>query len=288
MSINSTSLGKIILTGEHSVVYGYPALAIPTKLATHVKVWKKREGRSTKQSLPLKVVQVIDVIGEHFPELDLGLSFQIFSSLPQNSGLGSSAALAHALVKAIAGYYHRQLTKEQLFQIVQKCEKIFHGKPSGIDAATVVYETCLRFIRSKDQVTIKKLDCLKTIPPFLLLDSGKATETTKAMIKIASGNPAKKSILKQIGAITQKIENLLQDEKFSPELITENERLLEKLGVVGKKATLIIRAIEEFGGFAKITGAGGVASGSGVIIAFHKDIQKLKNYCKIKRFHSFN
>ena len=129
---------------------------------------------------------------------------------------------------------------------------------------------------------------MDAIPQFILIDSGKAVESTKEMVEQVAKNQQHQHILKHIGSITEQIESGLKKQSFDITLIGENEKLLEDIGVVGEKAQSIIRKIREVGGYAKIAGAGGIRDGSGVILAFHQNIQILEECCKINQFRKIN
>ena len=96
-------------------------------------------------------------------------------------------------------------------------------------------------------------------------------------ILIRESKTNKQTIIRQMGKITSKIVNCFQKQSYSPLsiLITQNQRLLEKLGVVSKKAKQIIRLIEKHGGSAKICGAGGIKKGSGMILIYHPNLKKI-------------
>src|SRR5258708_3289091 len=89
--------------------------------------------------------------------------------------------------------------------------------------------------------------------------------------KRLSEKPILFDTIKKIGQMTKKVIDDLENEQFGLDWMTENEALLEELGVVGNKAKEMIRKIEKSGGFAKISGAGGVQEGSGIILASHLD-----------------
>lgn len=239
--------GKIILAGEHAVVYGYPAIvaAINMRITVVVKQEKPDKKYTGLVKYALEQLGIIDKV-----------KLNINSELPVGGGLGSSAALATALVWAIKKD-SSQAEKDQWVKIIEDFQ---HGKSSGVDQTIVREGGWLRFQQGKWQVI--KLQFKAAI----LIDSGKPKESTGEMVKmIAEGRH--EAEFKKIGELVN---------NWRPELIQENERLLEKIGVVGEKAKKIIREIEAMGGQAKICGAGGVKAGSGMILAVHKNKAKLK------------
>jgi mevalonate kinase len=256
------SHGKIILSGEHSVVYGYPALAFPIDLTTTVTLLD-----NGSDQLPI-IKTLLSLLQKSDPRLAWNHTIKVISTIPVGSGLGSSAALAHALIQALGRVHELKLSRATIFNLVQECEKHFHGRPSGIDAATVVYGKPVRMQRVRGEPVIAKLPRTIMLPPHQLLYSGSATESTKEMVEQVAALPDKERILAEIGVITEEIEQQLRQGSLDLNLITANERLLEKLGVVGDQALAMIKQIERNGGYAKIVGAGGKQTGSGMILAF--------------------
>jgi mevalonate kinase len=239
--------GKVILAGEHAVVYGYPAIvaAIDRRLTVTVKPGKSQNKYTGLVKFALE--QILDP-GE---PVDL----KIDSQIPLNSGLGSSAALATALVWALKP----KAELEEKNRLVKIIEDFQHGKASGVDQTIVREGGFLRFQKGE----FERIEL--PIKAAILIDSGKPEESTGDMVKqVARGNF--EAEFKQIGKLV---------DTWQPGLIKENERLLEKIGVVGNKAKQIIRKIETIGGAAKICGAGGVKAGSGMLLAYHRDQAKL-------------
>lgn len=265
MKLKGISHGKMILSGEHSVVYGYPALAFPIPLTTSTTLLDN----GTLQ--PSIIKNLINILTNVDNRLTWDKAVVVESTIPMGSGLGSSAALAHSLVQALCRAHSLRLNKAQIFNLVQECEKYFHVRPSGIDAATVVYNQAVRLQKNQEKPIITKLPKSIVLPPHQLIFSGQASESTKEMVEKVAKIPNKESILAEIGAVTSQIENQLHLGRLETNLITTNERLLEKLGVVGDTARTIIAQVEKRGGHAKIVGAGGCQTGSGMILAFFNE-----------------
>ena len=100
----------------------------------------------------------------------------------------------------------------------------------------------------------------------MLIDSGKPVESTGEMVEKVSGGSFDNEF-KRMGEIA---------DNWKVDLIKENQRLLEQIGVVGEKARKMVSKIENIGGMAKVCGAGGVKQGSGVILAICDKIEALK------------
>lgn len=240
---------KLILSGEHAVVYGYPAIAT----AINLRLTATKSGK-------------------------------IESDIPIGAGMGSSAAFAVALSAFKAG----KLDLEKINSLAYKLEKGLHGNPSGVDNTVVTYGGFLWYRKEAENFkTFKQIESKIRLPRFFLLNSGKPEESTKEMVSFVADLYKRKKkpteeIFKQIENVTKDFLGFLLKENGAElgNLIQDNEKLLEKLGVVSSKTKQIIRLIEKEGGSAKISGAGGIKSGSGMVIVYHKDTKKISLIAK--------
>lgn len=277
----AVAYGKTILSGEHSVVYGHPAIVSQISLKMHVLLF---EDSFTASDLEYPYVKLfnedLSIFKEKYPEvtdkLPVHLTLSVTGDLPLGFGLGGSAAVASASFQALAQLANKSLSPEELLELVQLSENFAHGKSSGVDATAVVHGGLLEF-RKKDQQLWHQPIITSALEkrPFFLLSSGKPVESTKEMVMMVKDrmatDPTTKKILKQIGEVTTEFISELKQNTFEPILLQKNERLLEELGVVSPAAQSLISQIEAVGGFAKITGAGGLKEGSGMILAYHSD-----------------
>lgn len=159
--------GKVILFGEHAVVYHQPAIAVPlaavqaraeaipddlgSGLTVHAPDVNRvlRVTGDLDQSDPLYNALIypleLALAALNAPVPDLAIT--IHSSIPIASGLGSGAALATALVRALALALGRPLSNSALNALIYEVEKRHHGNPSGIDNTVIVYERPVYFVR---------------------------------------------------------------------------------------------------------------------------------------------
>lgn len=234
---------KIILSGEHAVVYGYPAIATAINR-----------------------------------RLSASQSGKIESNIPIGAGMGSSAAFAVAFSALKVG----SLDLEKINNFAYKLEKGLHGNPSGVDNTIVTYGGYLWYRKESENFkTFKQIEPEVKLPKLFLLNSGKPEESTKEMVTYVGGLSKNhrirvEGIFKEIEITTKGFLRLLLGESNDlKELIRDNEKLLEDLGVVSEKTKRMVRIIEKAGGSAKISGAGGKKEGSGMLIVYHKDIEKM-------------
>jgi mevalonate kinase len=140
--------GKVILAGEHAVVYDKMALAASMSLGVTVNVVES--GGSEKNPLIRKAIEVAGG-DENFP-------VDISSELPIGSGLGSSAAVAAATIRVVREYLGKPIDNDELFTLTMECEKLAHGNPSGLDPVTVIYGGLIAYAKGQpfERLNIKK------------------------------------------------------------------------------------------------------------------------------------
>ncbi len=162
--MKASAPGKIILFGEHAVVYNHPALAVPvTQVHADVEVLDSpRAGvfvhapdidlHAELGALPLAhplasvILKTFQLFGiSQLPDLEINIT----STIPVASGLGSGAAVSAALIRALALHIGHPLTNEQVNELVYEIEKLHHGTPSGIDNTVITYARPVYFIKGK-------------------------------------------------------------------------------------------------------------------------------------------
>lgn len=158
--------GKVILLGEHAVVYGKPAIAVPIKNAVVAEVtdtdhspvikvpaWdiddKLEESNSVWWSAIQSVFNELDVADQKF-------SVHVKPNIPAAMGLGGSAAIAVAIVRAVAKHFKLELTNEEVNHFAFMCEKAAHGTPSGIDNTIATFGVPLIY-QSGEQARMDEL-----------------------------------------------------------------------------------------------------------------------------------
>jgi mevalonate kinase len=290
---------KVHLLGEHSVVYGKPALlaAIDKRISITIISSKTTQVKGVKGHVK-EVTQLLEILETEikrrikFKEIK-SYCITIKSEVPVGSGLGSSAALSAGLTSALLSFLKIPWDNKTIFDVAYAGEKFFHGNPSGGDLAAVIEGGFLWF--RKDSEFLKTFSHLpfkqhKNIKQFILINSGKPAESTKEMVekvaKLKISSPQKvQSLFNSQEELTKQMVVALRDgnENSLINCIKLGEKNLENLGVVGKKAKSIIREIEKLGGAVKISGAGGIKDGSGMLLVYCKNLQSILNYAKKKR-----
>lgn len=324
------SPGKLILSGEHSVLYGAPALAMA--LARYTEVWftpirlaggirtafanlsggatyplktlsafratlDNRFERFTRGDLPvhkilnnpddLAVYALATSLTEQPADLnvvpgpaaldqppapgELGSR----SDLPVGAGMGSSAAIVAAVTILFETLLDRPKTPEDRVEQVRFCERLKHGRAGPIDAASVVRGGLVRIERHQANAQALELDQGHSLVSgsgwYWVLHGRPATDTGECVSAVAEIHGQDSALWDAFASCTQTIEqSLLQDDDPSA-AITENQRLLERIGVVPQSAQDFVKQVEAIGGAAKICGAGAVRGDQGGAILVRLD-----------------
>lgn len=278
MTVQASAPGKVILFGEHAVVYGKHAIASAIGLRATVTLSPSRES-----SLEIADLEIDSPLSPMNPGslqdfFQTGIKIRgippvriiVDSDIPIGSGLGSSAAMACAFLKAAGALKKVELTPHELWANAQKMEKVFHGTPSGIDAAVAVHGGMLEFCAGK----ISRFECPEV--PLLIGDTGvsKNTKQNVSRVRILYDSDRQKTeaILDEIDRISLAGKQALvqNDLKAIGKLMGRNHALLKKLGVSSSELDDLVSAAVKAGALgAKMTGGGG----GGCMIAIAEDTQ---------------
>ncbi len=278
------SHAKLILFGEHSVGYGFPAVGTPlplrliASLEPQITNYPEISVSEKQKSILLEIIQTIESelsVHSKTPVEDIHL----YSDIPLGSGYGSSAALCTALVRLFSD---KELPFSEQWRIAHKAEHHLHGRPSGVDT----------LLSLSDQVTmmspqpngwppiVKKLGSL---PSPLIAGTVPRDSSTYHLVssigdRMRSGDHAVTNAMSKLGEITSEVGTLLSTSEFTAEILAEYANaahmILRSLG-------LSHPLIEDILTFARKQGAlGGKMSGAGSGGAFYivsKDRDSMMN-----------
>jgi mevalonate kinase len=270
----SSAPGKIILFGEHAVVYGRPALAVPIT-QVHVDVNVSDSARPgiwiDAPDVGLQV-ELNTLASDHpiasvihnffflsrispFPNLEIKIS----STIPVASGLGSGAAVTVALTRALASHLHHPMTDEEVNAFAYEIEKLHHGTPSGIDNTVVTYARPVYFVRGEP------IETFKVGLPFTIAiaDTGISAPTKESVGDVRRLWTEDKShwetVFDQIGEISFSARRLIEagKPKGLGELMNKNHILLRTLTVSSPELDRLVETALRAGAWgAKLSGGG--------------------------------
>jgi mevalonate kinase len=285
----ASASGKIIIFGEHAVVYGRSALAVPlSELRARVRVeTRKRSGvtihaRDLDRTFDLDSAPPDDALaaitnitlGELEADVSSGIDIWIDSDIPIASGLGSGAAVSTAVVRALSLHFRRTLSTDQVSALVFEAEKLYHGTPSGIDNSVIALERPIRF------ATTTGAQPIRIARPFMLAiaHTGIASPTRLAVGDVRhewQREPARyEKIFDDIAEIVKRAQLILalglNDELGA--LMNRNQELLRRLGVSSPEIEALLRAGAAAGAHGgKLSGAG---RGGNVILQIRPELSE--------------
>ena len=279
------SHSKIILIGEHSVVYGYPAIAIPLKkieIECTIEEAKSNFFYDETDTLSVAIFTAL----KYLKKENAKIKYKITSQIPQKRGMGSSAAVSIAAIRAIFNYFGENLEDELLEKLVNTAEIVAHKTPSGLDAKTCLSDKAIRFVKNKGFSYIDlNLDAY-----LVIADTGIYGNTGEAIQNVKNLGDKAKLSLKKLGRLTDEMtriltgnienkEDKIRREKISKigEIMTAANTELGKLNITIEKTELFVKtAIENGAAGAKISGGG--LGGCVIALAENLEImEKVKN-----------
>ncbi len=276
-SFSGSAPGKVILFGEHAVVYGQPAIAVPI-LQVSAKAFARPLIKAPSGIIHIEAPQVgMDTDLANLPEdnplakavratfselnIDKPPSFliKISSTIPVAAGLGSGAAVSVAIIRAASAFVGHPLPDEKVSALAFEVEKLHHGTPSGIDNTVITFAKPVFFIKGKP------IETFKLAKPFTLLiaDTGVASSTRIAVGDVRTAWEKDKDrynqIFSAVGEIVQLARKAIEkgeNEKLGP-LMDQNQVLLKQMGASSTELDQLVKVAKESGAWgAKLSGGG--------------------------------
>ncbi|HVZ11567.1 MAG TPA: mevalonate kinase [Patescibacteria group bacterium] len=273
--------GKLMLFGEHAVVYGHPCIVTAVSERICLKVEKRQDKDLLINAEDVDVYNYkknISQLGEgHLPKgarfveiavknfyqkfsLDSGLEISVQKSFSQSLGLGSSSAVTVCVIFALSKIFNLPFSQKELFELSYKTVLDIQGKGSGFDIAAAIYGETIYFFTAGKKIEKLPIDVI----PMFVAYSGVKADTVTLLGKVKELENKNPTLVKNIYC---EIDKIVEDAKKSfkkkdwrqlGSLMSQNQNLLVDLGVSIPKIDSMIEASLSAGAYgAKISGAGG-------------------------------
>jgi hydroxymethylglutaryl-CoA reductase len=274
-AIEGIGFGKVILLGEHSVVYGRHAIAVPVPQTIRVKIEDCKEsvmlmipswGIEYQLDKDIEQRQSFEkpagAILERLNLSNKGMRIEVFPDIPRGMGLGGSAAIAVAIIRGLSNHFNLGLSDEEVNGMAFESEKIAHGNPSGIDNTMATFGQPLIY-RTGEPPLVERLNINESFSLVVGFSRHEGV-TAKTVRNVREGwrkNTAMyEKIFDDIDDLVLKSVTAIQNNDFAllGQMMNFCQGLLNALQVSNPELERLIGLAREAGALgAKLTGGGG-------------------------------
>lgn len=263
MRVKVSAPGKLMLLGEHAVVYGHPCLVTAVDKRLHVEVEKIKNEKDIIDSPQVKesrfVEESINFFKKRF-DIAQSVKFQTNGDFSHRVGLGSSSAVTVATFKALSTIFGKNLTLRDIFDLSYQMTLKIQEVGSGFDIAAAAFGKTLYYLKGGEIIEPLLIDKL----PLVVGYSGRKADTPTLIKKVASLHKKKRKkvdeIFKKMSSLVEKAKAAIERQDFEKlgQLVKEDHRLLRDLKVSTPKLDRMVEAATSAGAKgAKLSGAGG-------------------------------
>jgi mevalonate kinase len=291
----ATAPGKAILFGEHAVVYGRPAIAVPlwevcataevfgmpgapagAVIVEAPDVGLAGDLAQLDSSHPIARI-ILDTLGSLGPGVIPALHVRVTSTIPIAAGMGSGAAVSVAIARALGQHLGRPLSADEISALAFAVERIHHGTPSGIDNTVIAFGQPVYFRRGAPPIPFSMAGQMHLV----LGDTGVASPTAAAVSLVRErwrADPATyEKHFDALGQCADQARALLEAGRIAEigPLMDTSHRVLKEIGVSSAGLDRLVRAARNAGAWgAKLSGAG--RGGSMLALAPSEDVDRVR------------
>ena len=275
----SSACGKVIVLGEHAVVYGRWALAAPIPWAVEARVvdaadgvqlliprWGVEQRVPPLSERPAGAAGILALLLQRLELADRSMTIEVFPNVPRAVGLGGSAALAVSVIRALESHYGLGLDDNRINEFAFDCERAAHGTPSGVDNTVATYGRSILFRRQDSEPTFEDVKLSRPLPLVIGL-TGRESLTARTVANVAkawqSNKPRYETIFDQIDALAHAGADAARDGALDElgELMNLCQGYLNALQVSTRELEELVEVSRRLGAAgAKLTGGGGGGS----------------------------
>lgn len=276
-AITATAPGKIILFGEHAVVYGRPAIAVPVN-EERARAIVMADPRGQVGEIRINAPDVgLETSLEQLPEdqpiraavegvlSELGIArppactLRITSTIPISAGMGSGAAVSVALMRALSSFLGHPLSNAHVSELAFEVEKIHHGTPSGIDNTVITYAMPVYYVRGQP------LETLRLPEPFVIVigDTGLPSPTALVVGELRGDwqmdQDKYEALFDSVAVIVKDARATIENGNMGAlgALMNQNHEYLRQMGVSSPELESLVEAARSAGAAgAKLSGGG--------------------------------
>jgi mevalonate kinase len=280
----SSAPGKIILFGEHAVVYGRPALAVPvTQVHADVELSDSDRAGIWIDAPDVNLHAELNTLPSDHPLASVihnflflarvspfpNLLIKIASTIPVASGLGSGAAVSVAMVRALSAHLDKQMTDREVNAFVYEIEKLHHGTPSGIDNTVITYAKPVYFVKNLPSPSGRgaggEVETFRVGRPFTIVigDTGIPAPTKESVSDVRqlwmNDNARWEAVFDGVADVSFAARRVIEEGwvDMLGTLMDENHALLQQMTVSSPELDRLVEAARSAGALgAKMSGGG--------------------------------
>ncbi len=298
-----TGHGKVILLGEHAVVYGSHAIAAPIPLAMQAKAcsskqegihliiprWGVEEQIRKGAEHQYSIFKSLDLILDELELHDENMQIEVFPHIPRAMGLGGSAALAVAIIRALSENYKLNLSDDEVYRLSFESERIVHGSPSGIDNTLATYGSFILFRKGTppkmERIEIR--EPIRVVIGLTWIESLTAKMVTKVKTAWERNKMLYNRIFNEVDELVRQGVQAIKDHDLEHlgDLMNLNQGLLNAIQVSGREIEEIVDIARANGALgAKLTGGGG---GGAIIALCPENAEKVAGAIRAAGYQAF-